>query len=256
MRADELDYPLPEHLIARHPTAERDGARLLVVAQDGLEHGHFTDLERMLEPGTLLVANDTRVMPARLFGTKAASGGKVELLLVQRLEAGSEQTAPAGELWSAMARSSRPLKLGSTVLLGETLLGETLLGETLLGETLLGETSLGETLRAKVVKVADEQGLVQLLLYAASQTPGRVANLLQEHGHMPLPPYLRRAAEPSDTERYQTVFARVAGAVAAPTAGLHFSEALLSRLRSGRVELATITLHVGPGTFRPVSSEH
>ncbi len=227
MRAAELDYSLPEHLIARHPAAQRDDSRLLVLGDDGLEHTHFRDLARRIEPGTLLVANDTRVMPARLFGTKEGSGGSVELLLVERLEAASHDD-PA-EVWSAMARSSRPLRVDSTVVV--------------------------DALRARVLRGADEHGLVRLRLYPLSPQSGDVAALVHRLGHMPLPPYLKREAEPGDSERYQTVFARVMGAVAAPTAGLHFNDALLSRLASRQIDLATITLHVGPGTFRPVSQE-
>jgi S-adenosylmethionine:tRNA ribosyltransferase-isomerase len=219
VRLSDLDYALPPELVARHPLERREDARLLVLAGDDLAHRLVTDLPELIAPGALLVVNDTRVLPARLLGHKA-SGGKLELFLVRRLE-----QLPGAERWSALGRSSRRLTRGAVVL-------------------------FGGRLRARVEASADEQGLLRLLLDA----PGgeSVAALLDEIGHVPLPPYLGRDDEPADRERYQTVYARVPGAVAAPTAGLHFSEPLLRDLEERGVELARVTLHVGPGTFRPV----
>jgi S-adenosylmethionine:tRNA ribosyltransferase-isomerase len=221
VRLSELQYELPAELIARYPTDERDESRLLVVRGSEREHAHFREIEQLLPDDALLVVNDTRVLAARLFGRKAGSGGKVEVLLVER-------QGPSGpvERWEAMARSSRKLREGTAL-------------------------ELGAHLRAMVERAADERGLFVLRLEGATDVSAAVAEI----GHVPLPPYLGRQDEPSDRERYQTVYARHPGAVAAPTAGLHFSAALLERLQLRGIELARVTLHVGPGTFKPVTTE-
>jgi S-adenosylmethionine:tRNA ribosyltransferase-isomerase len=216
MRAQELDYDLPEDLIAKHPSAEREGSRLLVVDRDrgALEHRAIRELPALLEP-SLFVFNDTRVIPARLRGVKP-SGGKFELLLTDRLgeEAGAER-------WLARGRPLKTLKPGMQLAVGP--------------------------LRIEVVTRRDETTLEVSL----SGEPD-VATALEQAGEIPLPPYIDRAVEAADQERYQTVFAREPGAVAAPTAGLHFGDALLSELAARGHERAFVTLHVGPGTFAPL----
>lgn len=228
MRLDLLDYDLPDELIARRPASERDAARLLVVppANDasgaGLAHHHVSDLPALLPSGALLVVNDTRVVPARLLGKKVGTGGAVELLLVR------PQTAagPAGEVtYLAMGRASKPLRPGAEVTFGDG---------------------------ALTARIEGREG--DLFLVALRARDGDVAAALERTGHVPLPPYLRRADEPEDRERYQTVYARVPGAIAAPTAGLHLSHELLSRLAERGVARAAITLHVGLGTFQPVTA--
>ncbi|MBN4059111.1 tRNA preQ1(34) S-adenosylmethionine ribosyltransferase-isomerase QueA [Endomicrobium sp. AH-315-J14] len=226
MRLEDLQYQLPPELIATHPPAERDGARLLVVPVTGqsFEHRSIRELPQLLPEGALLIVNDTKVIPARLFGHKADSGGRVELLLVRRTDDGDERR----QRWEALGRSSKPLRAGLVI-------------------------EMDGKLRATVID-RDDGGLLTIWL----ESPGASANetideLLEVEGEIPLPPYIRRAPEPSDRERYQTLFARQAGAVAAPTAGLHFSEDLLARLAERDILTASVTLHVGPGTFRPVS---
>ncbi len=232
MRVEELQYELPSELIARHPPEARDQSRLLVLGNQGPEHRQVRDLPRLLRPGTLLVVNDTRVILARLLGHKVPTGGKVELLLVRRVDqaalpADAAQPGHGCDRWRAMTRSSRPLREGTTV-------------------------AVNDELHAYVERPLDGEGLATLLVYHRHSRP--VDDAIQAAGHVPLPPYLGREDEPEDRQRYQTLFARVPGAVAAPTAGLHFSEQLIAALRSGGVTIAAITLHVGPGTFRPVAA--
>ncbi len=227
MRTDLFDFQLPDDLIASRPAPSRDGARLLEVRREGLADRAILDLPELLEPGSLLVVNDTKVIPARLLGHKAQSGGKVELLLVRRVDAGRDEAGRATERWRAMGKSSKPLRLPLDVTLGE-----------------------GGELEARVLGRADD-GLLEVELRAR---PGAtVEELVERVGHVPLPPYVGRGDEPEDRGRYQTVYARAPGAVAAPTAGLHLSRALLGRLAVRGVGLTTLTLHVGPGTFQPVS---
>lgn len=219
METDELDYDLPESLIAQRPAEDRDAARLLLVRRgDGAPvHHHVRDLPSLLRPA-LFVVNDTRVIPARLFGRKE-SGGKVELLLVQRHGLpGTEET------WMAMGRASKPIRAGAHIQVDGGL------------RVLVEEKLEGGRLRLRLT----------------SDRP--VAEVLEAVGHVPLPPYVRRDDEDSDRERYQTVFAREDGAVAAPTAGLHFTERLLTALEAAGHQRVAVTLHVGPGTFRPVSA--
>lgn len=214
MRVADFDFVLPEELIARHPLAERSGSRLLVL--DGptgqLAHRRFADLLAYLEAGDLLVFNDTRVIPARLFGQKA-SGGKVEVLVERVLDT---------QRVMAHVRSSKSPKPGSELIFD------------------------GE---ARAVMVARHDTLFEL------EFDQPVLPLLEQIGHMPLPPYIDRPDEDADRERYQTVYARKAGAVAAPTAGLHFDQPLLDALAAKGVERAFVTLHVGAGTFQPVRVE-
>jgi S-adenosylmethionine:tRNA ribosyltransferase-isomerase len=251
VRRELFDYDLPAELIAGHPAPERDGARLLVMdsGDDGgvtkLIHAAVRDLDQHLVPGALLVVNDTRVIPARLLGHKAGSGGKVELLLVRRLEATSMRSAGrelAAERWRALGRASKPLRPGARVNFG--------------GAGHDGghpQTPGGVPLAAEIATAAGEGGVLEVLLFSPAGLALDVA--LEAAGRMPLPPYLHRPDEAADRERYQTVFARVPGAIAAPTAGLHLSSALLERASARGVALATVTLHVGLGTFQPVTVE-
>jgi S-adenosylmethionine:tRNA ribosyltransferase-isomerase len=221
MDLDDLDFDLPEAQIAQHPRPERDGARLLVLDRDGaIAHHTVRDLPELLPP-SLFVFNDSRVIPARLHGRKDPSGGKVELLLVERLggEAGRER-------WLALGRASKGLSPGQRLRFGDALVGE-----------ILGRRAEGR------------------LEVSLSAPTGTIREALDAMGAVPLPPYIRRAPTDEDAARYQTVYAKEEGSVAAPTAGLHFSTTLLERLDAAGHERRTVTLHVGPGTFRPVSAE-
>ncbi|MCC5811076.1 MAG: tRNA preQ1(34) S-adenosylmethionine ribosyltransferase-isomerase QueA [Ectothiorhodospiraceae bacterium] len=213
MRRSDFTFDLPQELIAHHPLPSRGDSRLLCLSGlDGrLQDRMFRDLENLLRPGDLLVMNDTRVIPARLYGRKE-TGGKVELL-VERLR--PEQQA------LVHLRSSKTPPAGATL-------------------------HLEGGGRARLLGREGDCFVVEFLL----ECP--LLDYLEAHGHMPLPPYIRREDSETDRERYQTVIAREPGAVAAPTAGLHFDEAMLERLRRAGVDLATITLHVGAGTFQPV----
>jgi S-adenosylmethionine:tRNA ribosyltransferase-isomerase len=212
MRRTDFHYDLPEALIARYPTPERSGSRLLHL--DGLTGAvadrRFTDLPSLLRAGDLLVFNDTRVIPARLHGVKQGSGGKVEIML-ERL------TGPRTAV--VQLRASKPSRPGTVITLGT-----------------------GDSLT--VVEREDDFWRVEFASDAHA--------IFDRVGEMPLPPYVARAAEAADRERYQTVYAREPGAVAAPTAGLHFDEALLAACRAAGAAFAYVTLHVGAGTFQPV----
>jgi S-adenosylmethionine:tRNA ribosyltransferase-isomerase len=208
----------------------RDASRLLSLdrATGAIRHLSFRDLPALFRPGDLLVANDTRVIPARLFGALARPGGasrEVELLLLRE-----EPAVPPERIWSVLARPARALHAGVTLSFVDPAYGATVLS-------------------------AGERGVRHVAFRpAGSDAPGFEA-WLSRVGHVPLPPYIERADEPEDRERYQTIFARDPGSVAAPTAGLHFTPEILEALRARGVALATVTLHVGPGTFRPVATE-
>jgi S-adenosylmethionine:tRNA ribosyltransferase-isomerase len=192
---------------------------MLLPATGELGHAIVRDLPRVLPRGALIVLNDTRVIAARLVGHKIGSGGKAEIFLLQRLDSGEE---PLRQRWRAMGKSSKGLSVGSTIEC--------------------------EGVRVRVVERFQGEGLVDVELGSAAP----VAEALARAGHIPLPPYIRRPDDTADRERYQTVFARVDGAVAAPTAGLHFTLDLLERVRAAGCTIATVTLHVGLGTFQPV----
>ncbi len=220
MHISDFDYDLPPDRIAQEPLPERDDSRLLVLDRStgALRHLRFKDLPDLLDPGDLLVTNRSRVFPARLLGRKA-SGGSVEILLIRSLGTPS--------LWEALVHPGRRLRVGTTVAIGEA---------PRLAARIESE-SLG----------ADRRRRVRL------QSPDAdVGEAIRDHGHVPLPPYVQRPDRPEDRERYQTVYAREEGSVAAPTAGLHFTPGLLERVAARGVERAEIVLHVGPGTFRPV----
>jgi S-adenosylmethionine:tRNA ribosyltransferase-isomerase len=215
----DFDYDLPAASIAQEP-APRGESRLLVLDRQGPErHARVSDLPRLLHPGDLLVLNDTRVIPARLYG-RSAGGGKMEILLVERV---------AEREWDALVKPGRRARPGAMIKIGE-----------------IGDPA--ERLAAEVVDKR-EDGLHRL----------RFSEPIEAHldrlGHIPLPPYIHRPDTPEDRERYQTVFARQPGAVAAPTAGLHFTAEILEQVAAAGVEIARVTLHVGLGTFKPVSAE-
>ncbi len=204
-----LDYRLPKERIAQRPAEPRDSARLMVLdrGREGFAHHRVRDLPDLLCPGDLLVANDTRVLPARL-EARRPTGGRVEVFLVRPLQ---------GSSWQALVRSRGRVKEGDRLRVGEAVLSV--------------EAHQGPDWRVRMDGVD-------------------AFALMSRHGKAPLPPYIQRPADAEDIDRYQTVFARAPGAVAAPTAGLHFTAELLGRLRSRGIGWATLTLHVGPGTFR------
>lgn len=216
MHVNDFDFQLPDELIARHPTEQRTGSRLLQL--DGrtgqITHRRFPDIGQLIEPGDLLVFNNTRVIPARLFGHKT-SGGKVEVL-IERMT--SDHTA------LAHVRANKSPKAGT-------------------------ELSVEGGIELTVTGREDN------LFCLECRNPEPLVELLDEHGHMPLPPYLEREDDAEDRERYQTVYAQRKGAVAAPTAGLHFDDALLKQLADAGVKSAFVTLHVGAGTFQPVKTD-
>lgn len=215
MRTDQFDFDLPEQLIAQHPPEQRGASRLLYAHDGALEDHAFADLLQLVGPDDVLVLNDTRVIKARLFGSKD-SGGRVEVLV--------ERVLDEHEVL-AQVRASKSPKIGTRMHLADAFDAE-----------MLGRE--GEFFR---------------LSFLGGET---VLALLERYGRLPLPPYITHGADAEDEQRYQTVFARAAGAVAAPTAGLHFDEALLQGLRDRGVKIAYVTLHVGAGTFQPVRAEH
>ncbi|HEX2878202.1 MAG TPA: tRNA preQ1(34) S-adenosylmethionine ribosyltransferase-isomerase QueA [Polyangiaceae bacterium] len=233
MRTDLFDYALPAERIAQRPTTERDGARLLVLDRGAVTHRAIKDWPELVPSGSLVVLNDSRVLKARLECRKAGGGstgstsspraglttggGKVELLFLR-----PERVADGREVWQALGRANRPLREGTELEVADAKL------------KVVGKVEQGVLL----VEVTHEAG---------------VMDLLQRVGHVPLPPYVERADDAADVERYQTVFAQHDGSVAAPTAGLHLTEELLNQLQRRDVQVARVTLHVGVGTFRPVS---
>ncbi len=221
MRSDDFDFDLPRERVAQHPVSPRDSARLLVVDRT-LDDRHVLDLPGLLRPGDLLVVNDTRVIPARLFGRRGAA--KVEVTLIAPETTKSE----SGARWRAFARPAKRLMPGDRIEFGAGL--------------------------AATVTDKGARGEVGLAFDLAG---AEFAAALDRAGAMPLPPYIKRAAggDPRDRDRYQTIFAARAGAVAAPTAGLHFTEGLLAALERRGVARVEVTLHVGAGTFLPVTAE-
>lgn len=218
----DFDFTLPEELIAQHPAAERSASRLLDGRSDAPVDRRFTELPDLLQPGDLLVLNDTQVVKARLFGQKN-SGGRLELLIERVL---SPTTETGHEVAAHMKVSKKPLP------------GAVLQMDGGFTATLLG-------------RWPNEDG--PLYHFALSSNP---YSLMESHGHVPLPPYITHSDSPDDERRYQTVFAKNPGAVAAPTAALHFDEAVLARLEARGIHRAMVTLHVGAGTFQPVKAEN
>ena len=229
MRTSDFDYPLPPELIAQTPAEPRDSSRLLVLnrAIGRTEHRRFTDILEHLRPGDLMVFNQSRVIPARLFGVRDDNGGRVEFLLLRREAEG---------VWEALARPGRRLRPGATVTITPP-------SEEISPPQWEGG-GRGEPVTVEILE-SRPNGIKAVRLSSEEAIEGM--------GHTPLPPYIRRALD--DPERYQTVYARQPGSAAAPTAGLHFTQELLSRIRDAGVETAFVTLHVGLDTFRPVQGE-
>ncbi|MFN3633148.1 MULTISPECIES: tRNA preQ1(34) S-adenosylmethionine ribosyltransferase-isomerase QueA [Exiguobacterium] len=217
MNVNDYDFELPEELIAQVPLLDRTSSRLLVLDREtgDIEHRHFRDVLDYLNEGDALVVNDSRVLPARLFGAKQETGGKVELLLLKQTE---------DDVWEALVKPAKKVRVGSIVEFGDGLL------------------------RAECVEELPEGGRRFKFDY-----DGIFYEILDELGTMPLPPYIREQLD--DQDRYQTVYARERGSAAAPTAGLHFTEELLEAAKAKGVRLIPLTLHVGLGTFRPVTAD-
>lgn len=214
MKTSDFDFYLPEELIAQHPLEKRDYSRLMVLdkATGEIEHKHFYDVIEYLYSGDTLVLNNTRVMPARLIGEKSESGGKIEFLLLKRIE---------GDKWECLAKPGKRAKIGTEFTFGEG------------------------KLKCKVVDIVEEGNRIIEFSYE-----GIFEQVLDELGEMPLPPYITERLD--DRERYQTVYSKEQGSAAAPTAGLHFTKELLEKVKEKGVNIAYVTLHVGLGTFRPV----
>jgi S-adenosylmethionine:tRNA ribosyltransferase-isomerase len=223
VRVSDFDFHLPHELIAQQPAPERGAARLMVVerAAGVIGHARARDLPDLLTPGDLVVVNDTRVFPARLHGRRLPGGGRVECLLLRRLD---------DERWDALVHPGQRLSPGRTMRFDRG------------GVTLHAEILERRTFGRRTIRLWREGG-------------GDVDAAIDGLGEVPLPPYIKRAPDAGDRERYQTIYATTRGSVAAPTAGLHLDETMLSRLDARGIERAAITLHVGYGTFQPVRTE-
>ncbi|MFD0760662.1 tRNA preQ1(34) S-adenosylmethionine ribosyltransferase-isomerase QueA [Lutibacter aestuarii] len=225
MKLSHFKFDLPEDLLAEYPAEHRDEARLMVLNRktQTIEHKMFKDLIEYFDEGDLMVLNNTKVFPARMYGEKEKTGARIEVFLLRELNAESR-------LWDVLVDPARKIRIGNKLFFGDD--------ESLVAEVIDNTTSRGRTLR---------------FLYDGSYEEFR--KKLDELGETPLPKYIKRAVEPSDEERYQTIYAKHEGAVAAPTAGLHFSKHLMKRLEIKGVDFAEVTLHVGLGTFSPVEVE-
>ena len=214
MKTSDFYFYLPEELIAQHPLEKRDYSKLMVLDKETgkIEHKHFYNVIEYLNSGDTLVLNNTRVMPARLIGEKAESGGKIEFLLLKRIE---------GDKWECLAKPGKRAKIGTEFVFGKG------------------------KLKCKVVDIVEEGNRIIEFSY-----DGIFEQVLDELGEMPLPPYITERLD--DRERYQTVYSKEQGSAAAPTAGLHFTKELLEEVKKKGVNIAYVTLHVGLGTFRPV----
>lgn len=218
MDINQFDYNLPKELIAQKPTEKRDMSRLMVLHRETgeIEHRHFFDILDYLKPTDCLVMNNSKVLPARLFGVKEGTGAKIEFLLIKRID---------GDKWETMVKPGKRMKLGDSV-------------------------SFSDNFKAEVVGYGEDGTRIVEFKY-----DGIFLERLEELGKMPLPPYIERESELSDKDRYQTVYAKEEGSVAAPTAGLHFTDEILAKAKEKGVKLEYVTLHVGIGTFRPVKVE-
>lgn len=218
MKKEDFYFELPQELIAQDPLEDRSGSRLLVLDKESgeIEHRTFRDIKEYLEPGDCLVINDTKVIPARLIGSKVGTNAKIEILLLKRKE---------NDIWETLVKPGKKAKPGTKISFGEGLL-------------------IGE-----VLDVVDEGNRLIQFSYE-----GIFEEILDQLGQMPLPPYITHQLE--DKNRYQTVYAKHSGSAAAPTAGLHFTPELLEEIKESGVEIAHVTLHVGLGTFRPVKVEN
>jgi S-adenosylmethionine:tRNA ribosyltransferase-isomerase len=239
LRMSDFDYDLPQHLIAQTPIEPRDASRLLVVdrGSEHMEHRHFRDIGDYLCPGDLLIANQSRVIPARLLGKRAETGGSVEVLLL------AERPDLGRDYWETLVRPGRRLREGARILF-EDASGRVRLA----GEVLQRTDASGRIVRLCASESAQHIPSDNLYSFLT------VRQLIDELGKMPLPPYIHETL--ADPERYQTVYARIRGSAAAPTAGLHFTPQLLAHLRSLGVRTGFVTLHVGLDTFRPVEHEN
>ena len=211
-------YELPQEMIAQHPLKDRTASKLMVLDRDAhtIEHKHFYDITDYLNPGDCLVMNNTRVIPARLYGSKVGSGGKIEFLLLKRIDINT---------WEVILRPGKKARVGSRFEFGNGLL------------------------IAEVIEVRDDGNRI-----VRFEFDGVWEELLDTLGEMPLPPYIKEKLE--DKNRYQTVYSKIEGSAAAPTAGLHFTNELLEKIKQKGINIAFVTLHVGLGTFRPVSTEN
>ena len=232
MNVSDFDFDLPDTLIAQHPPKERGGSRLLVLHRDdGIEHAMFADLGRYLLSGDLVVLNNTRVFPARLLGHRVPSGGALEcLLLAQIPNPKSQGPNPNVAEWDALVHPGQKLKPGAAMLFERD-------GVRIDGEIVAMHFQGRRTIRL------------------STNHPAGLADAIDHVGHIPLPPYIKRGDEESDKDRYQTIYARERGSVAAPTAGLHFTAGQLDALAVSGVERVEVTLHVGYGTFKPVKAD-
>ena len=224
MKLSQFRFNLPYELVAQHPVENRDESRLMVVHRDTgkIEHRQFKDVLDYFEEKDLIILNDTKVFPARLYGNKEKTGAKIEVFLLRELN-------PETLLWDVLVDPARKIRIGNKLYFGD---------DELVAEVIDNTTSRGRTLR---------------FLFDGSYEEFK--QIIKKLGQTPIPKYLKREATPEDIERYQTVYAQKEGSVAAPTAGLHFSKNLLKKFEIKGVDLGTVTLHVGLGTFRPVEVE-
>ncbi len=222
MHINDFDYKLPEELIAQKPQKDRDKCRLMVLrrSDNSIEHRHFFDILEYLKEGDCLLLNDSKVIPARLYGIKEGTGARVEFLLIKRIE---------GDTWETMVRPGKRLKPGDSVVFSD---------------------EDGKKLRADILDYGEDGTRIVKMDY-----DGILMERLEEIGSMPLPPYISRPSNDEDKDDYQTVYCHEEGSVAAPTAGLHFTTELLEKAREKGVKTTFVTLHVGIGTFRPVKCE-
>jgi S-adenosylmethionine:tRNA ribosyltransferase-isomerase len=242
MRVDLLSYDLPPERIAQRPAEERDGARLLVVPADvaaPFAHKTVAEFPDLIPEGALVVVNDTRVIPARLMGVKSETGGRIEIFLVRRLGTQPLEVEDGGrivqaDVWRALGKASKSLRFGTDV-------------------HIPSHDGATPRLHVRLLGRSEEDGLLEVALWSPTGEP--VQDAIRAAGHVPLPPYIKRDDDQVDRDRYQTVFARVDGAIAAPTAGLHLTRAMIGRLAVRGCALTTVTLHVGLGTFQPVTVE-
>lgn len=225
MKLSHFNFNLPQELLAEYPAENRDEARLMVLNRKDqtIEHKQFKDLIDYFEPNDVMVLNNTKVFPARLYGNKEKTGARIEVFLLRELNSETR-------LWDVLVDPARKIRIGNKLYFGDD--------ESLVAEVIDNTTSRGRTLR---------------FLYDGSYDEFR--QKLTDLGETPLPKYIKRETEPEDEERYQTIYAKNEGAVAAPTAGLHFSKHLMKRLEIKGVDFAEVTLHVGLGTFNPVEVE-
>jgi S-adenosylmethionine:tRNA ribosyltransferase-isomerase len=224
MKLSEFKFDLPEELLATHPTENRDESRMMVLHRDTgkIEHRVFKDILEYFDDGDVMVVNDTKVFPARLYGNKEKTGAKIEVFLLRELNKDIH-------LWDVLVDPARKIRVGNKLYFGES---------DLVAEVIDNTTSRGRTIK-----------------FLFDGTDEEFYKTINDLGETPLPKYIKREAEPEDRERYQTVYAKNVGAVAAPTAGLHFTKEVMKRLEIKGVDVSPITLHVGLGTFRPVDVE-